>query len=108
VAANTSGIEKPNSDIGKGPENSSSDDSPKGGKGPDASDSSAGNKGEDSGKAANGSESSGDKGKAPSTGTAVANDASGKKNSFAPTSLADLLKRIQIVAQQLAANRRGN
>ncbi len=108
VAANTSGIEKPNSDIGKGPENSSSDDSPKGGKGPDASDSSAGNKGEDSGKAANGSESSGDKGKAPSAGTAVANDASGKKNSFAPTSLADLLKRIQIVAQQLAANRRGN
>ncbi|MEY4891298.1 MAG: hypothetical protein RIQ75_2428 [Pseudomonadota bacterium] len=90
VAANTSGIEKPNSDIGKGPENSSSDDSPKGGKGPDAS------------------ESSGDKGNAPSTGTAVANDASGKKNSFAPTSLADLLKRIQIVAQQLAANRRGN
>ena len=71
-------------------------------------DSSAGNKGEDSGKAANGSESSGDKGKAPSAGTAVANDASGKKNSFAPTSLADLLKRIQIVAQQLAANRRGN
>ncbi len=108
VAANTSGIEKPNSDIGKGPENGSSNDSPKGGKGPDASNSSSGNKGGDSGKATNGSESSGDKGKAPSTGTAVANDASGKKNSFAPTSLADLLKRIQIAAQQLAASRKGN
>ncbi len=40
--------------------------------------------------------------------TAVAANATGKKNNENPLSLSDLLKRIQIAAQQLAASRKGH
>jgi hypothetical protein len=41
-------------------------------------------------------------------GTAVASNASGKGNGANPTTLSELLQRLQVAAQQLAANRKGN